>query len=161
MMKGVVVVLDRYIRFSHSIAEIYKSIQKLERKEMERYGLRGPHVQCLMAVQAHPEGITAAQLCGLCEKDKAAVSRAVSELEQQGLLIRDSGYRANLSLSAQGASVTDRIRRTAETAARRVSIHITDQDRSMFYHALDQIGEDLRAMCEDGIPDPGYRKETL
>ena len=73
--------IDRFEQFSSSIAAIYKCIQKIERDQMARYGLKGPHVQCLVIMSRFPEGVTAAELCELCEKDKAAISRAVSELE--------------------------------------------------------------------------------
>ena len=49
---------------------------------MEKYGLKGPHAQCLLAMRRNPQGITASQLCTICDKDKAAISRTVAELEQ-------------------------------------------------------------------------------
>ena len=74
-----------YELFSSSICCIYHDIQRIERAQMAKYGLKGPHAQCLLAMSRNPAGITAAELCELCEKDKAAISRTVAELEQAGV----------------------------------------------------------------------------
>ena len=97
---------SRYELISGSLASMYHDIQKIERMEMAKYGLKGPHAQCLLAMKRHPEGITAARLCEVCEKDKAAVSRILSELETAGMVVREnrngSRYRASLLLTQQG-----------------------------------------------------------
>ena len=94
---------SRYELLSGSISSMYHDIQKIERTEMAQYGLKGPHAQCLLAMKKHPEGITAARLCEVCEKDKAAVSRILAELEEAGMILREnrngSRYRAILLLT--------------------------------------------------------------
>ena len=55
--------ITRFEHFSSSISCIYRYIQRIERTEMEKYGLKGPHAQCLLAMRRYPEGITAARLC--------------------------------------------------------------------------------------------------
>ena len=97
---------NRYELLSGAISCMYHDIQKIERVEMARYGLKGPHAQCLLAIKKHPEGITAARLCEVCEKDKAAVSRTLAELEEVGMIYREnrngSRYRSALMLTEQG-----------------------------------------------------------
>lgn len=56
---------SRYELITASISSMYYDIQKIERIEMARYGLKGPHAQCLLAMKRHPEGITAARLCDI------------------------------------------------------------------------------------------------
>ena len=80
--------ITRFEQFSSAISSIYQSIAKIERVEMAKYGLKGPHAQCLLAMSRYPDGITAARLCEVCEKDKAAVSRTVAELEEAGMILR-------------------------------------------------------------------------
>ena len=75
-------VISRFEQLSSAISRIYHYIQKIERIEMEKFGLKGPHVQCMLAMNRNPEGLTATQLCTMCEKDKAAVSRTIAELEK-------------------------------------------------------------------------------
>ena len=79
---------SRFEQFCTAVSMIHHSIQKIQRVEMARYGLKGPHAQCLLIINQYPEGITAARLCELCEKDKAAISRTVAELEEADMLIR-------------------------------------------------------------------------
>jgi aminoglycoside phosphotransferase family enzyme len=71
----------KYEIFSTVVSSLYHDIQKIERTEMAKYGLKGPHAQCLVVMARYPEGITASRLCELCERDKAAISRTVAELE--------------------------------------------------------------------------------
>ena len=80
--------ISKYELFSSSVSSLYHDIQKIERVEMANFGLKGPHAQVLLAMSRCPEGITAVRLCQICEKDKAAISRSVAELEQAGLLER-------------------------------------------------------------------------
>ena len=94
---------SRYELLSGSISCMYHDIQKIERTEMAKYGLKGPHAQCLLAMMKHAEGITAARLCEVCEKDKAAISRILAELAEAGMVLRESRngtrYRALLRLT--------------------------------------------------------------
>ena len=117
---------SRYELLSGSISSMYHDIQKIERTEMAHYGLKGPHAQCLLAMKKHPEGITAARLCEVCEKDKAAVSRILAELEEAGMILREnrngSRYRAILLLTDRGqeaaAAVVEKARLAVELAGK-------------------------------------------
>ena len=62
--------LDRFEHFSYSISNIYKHIIKIERDEMEKYGLRASYVQYLITMNRFPEGITATKLGEICERTR-------------------------------------------------------------------------------------------
>lgn len=143
--------LSRFHQFSSSIASIYKSILKIEAMEMERYGLKGSHVQCLLAMEQAGEAVTGAQLSVLCEKDKAAVSRSLAELEQKDLVTRQSGYRAAVSLTEAGWQVARALEKTAQTAVEMAGGDLTEENRAMLYHALEQIAVRLREMSVEGV----------
>ena len=114
---------SRYELLSGSISCMYHDIQKIERVEMGKYGLKGPHAQCLLAMKKHPEGITAARLCEVCEKDKAAVSRILAELAEAGMILREnrngSRYRASLLLTQRGQAAADAVVEKARLAVKR------------------------------------------
>ena len=55
--------MDRFEQFTSAISVITRYIQKLERDEMEKYGLKGAYAQYLLMMHHYPDGITAAQLC--------------------------------------------------------------------------------------------------
>ena len=81
---------NRYELISASISSMYHDIQKIERVEMAKYGLKGPHAQCLLVMNRHPQGITAARLCEACEKDKAAPAGACRAQPPKGRLLARS-----------------------------------------------------------------------
>lgn len=145
--------IRRYTQFKAAISRIDKAIQKIERQEMERFGLKGPHVQCLMAINDHTQEITAAQLCRICDRDKAAISRSLAELEEKGLVHREAGYRGILTLTEQGKLVTKRISQTAQKAVEAVSLDFDEAERAAFYQALEHIACNLQSICEEGVND--------
>lgn len=148
--------ISRFEQFSSSISSIYKTIQKIERDQMARYGLKGPHVQCLVAMRRYPGGIIITQLCEECEKDKAAISRAVAELEDKGMIQRDAAgdklYRAPLRLTEQGRKTAEEVSEIIQKAVEMAGESLTDADRRVFYPALDLIAGNLQRISREGIP---------
>ena len=149
--------IHRYEIFSAAIASMHRDVQRIERVEMAKYGLKGPHAQCLLAMSRHPEGLTSSRLCEICEKDKAAVSRSVAELEQAGLLSIDEKkgvrYRALLRLTLAGFSAADAVRERAELAVFQAGTGLDDSQREVFYEVLGIISGNLHAICKDGLKE--------
>lgn len=149
--------VSRLAHFAASISCIYRYIQKIERDEMIKYGLKGPHAQYLIAMSRYEDGVTAAQLCSICEKDKAAVSRAISELEQKGLVIRtgesNTGYRAPLKLTRKGAEAAAHVHRQAEIAVEKAGVGLNDKNRAIFYSVLNLIASNLQQLSIEGITE--------
>ena len=146
--------VDRFAQFVAGISCISRCIQKIERDVMVHYKLKGPHAQYLIAMSRYPDGVTATQLSSLCEKDKAAVSRAVSELEKNGLIHRageGNSYRAMLTLTVQGKKAADQLIRQAEIAVEQAGLGLTDDARATFYSAFNLIVSNLQRISEDGL----------
>ena len=147
--------ITKYELFSSSVSCLYHDIQRIERVEMANFGLKGPHAQVLLAMNRYPEGITSAKLCEVCEKDKAAISRSVSELEQAGLLQRTERngirYRALLVLTEQGIAAAEAVSRRARQAVEQAGEGLTDAQREVFYGVLAQIAGNLHNICKDGL----------
>ena len=146
---------SRYELLSGSISCMYHDIQKIERVEMARYGLKGPNAQCLLAIKKHPEGITAARLCEVCEKDKAAVSRTLAELEEVGMIYREnrngSRYRASLTLTPQGQAAAEAVVEKARLAVERAGVGFDAEERETFYRVLAIIAGNLHKLCRYGL----------
>ncbi len=149
--------LTKYELFSNSVACLSRDIQRLERMEMIKYGLKGPHAQCLLSLSRCPEGLTATRLCQLCEKDKAAVSRIVAELQEAGLVCRlnpdANRYRAALVLTQKGHLAAQAVNQRAKLAVEQAGEGLTEEDRVVFYRVLGQIAENLHTICMDGLKD--------
>ena len=151
--------LDRFEQFSYSISNIYKHINKIEREEMEKYGLRGAYAQYLVTMTHYPDGITSSKLSEICDRDKAAISRIVSEMEDKGLVVRytdrDNMYRAKLILTEEGKKAADYVCERAEKAVNAAGNGLGEEERKIFYGALAIIEANLRRISRDGIPDKG------
>lgn len=149
--------IQKYQLFSSAISSLYHDIQRIERTEMARYGLKGPHAQCLVVLARYPDGITAARLCDLCEKDKAAVSRTVAELEEAGLLQRKEKngvrYRVPLVLTAAGREAAEKVNSVARIAVEQAGAGLTDGQRDVFYHVLSVIADNLHHIGRDGLKE--------
>lgn len=147
--------ISKYETFSCVISNLYHDIQRIERVEMEKYGLKGPHAQCLVIMSRHPEGITAARLCEIAEKDKAAISRTVSELENAGLVSKKQPngirYRVCLMLTEAGQAAAENVNRLATQTVELAGAGLTDQQRDTFYQVLGHIAQNLHTISQNGI----------
>jgi len=147
--------VSRFERFSYIISSIYHLIQKIERVEMAKYGLKGPHAQCLLALRRFPEGVTAARLSEICDKDKAAISRTLSELEAAELIARrepeGKRYRAVITLTPKGGEIAQRVTAIAYQAVKQAAAGYDSPQRETFIMVLEMIGENLQAICRDGL----------
>ena len=147
--------ISRYESFTACISSLYHAIQKIERAEMEAFGLKGPHAHCLLVISRHPEGLTAARLCELCEKDKAAISRILSELTEAGMILREnrngSRYRASLLLTQRGQAAADAVVEKARLAVERAGTGFGEEEREIFYRVLSIIAGNLHRLCREGL----------
>ncbi len=151
--------ISRYEQFSSAISSIHRCVQKIEREEMEKCGYKGVYAQYLATLYRHPEGLTSMQLSEICDKDKAAVSRAVGEMTEKNLIFRrsvtdhDSHYRALLLLTQEGHAAAQYVCERAQSAVDLVGKGLTEKNRQAFYSALSLIAEHLDALCREGLPE--------
>lgn len=149
--------ISKYEQFSASVSCIYRDIQRIERVEMAKFGLKGPHAQCLLAMSRYPEGVTATQLCEICEKDKAAISRTLAELQQGGLVLRTerngTRYRALLTLTEKGLEAARTVNKKAQLAVEQAGAGLNDDQREVFYSVLGLIAGNLHTICKEGLKD--------
>jgi len=148
--------IDRFERFSYAISEISRCWHRIAAEEMEEYGLKGPYALYFTTLYRYPQGITAAQLCELCGRDKADASRAVGRLESMGLVNKENSgknaYHALLRLTDQGKQVAIQINKKAKTAVEWASMGLSAENRAVFYEALELITANLQNLSKDGLP---------
>ena len=148
--------IERFERFSFAISEISRYWHKLAAEEMEKHGLKGPHSVYLMTMLRYPDGITAPKLCELCGKDKSDVSRMMSIMEEKGLVkkegVHQNLYRGSFKLTEQGRSAAEQVRKRASLAVEIAGKDLTDENRAIFYEAMESITANLRELCKEGLP---------
>ena len=142
--------IQRFDAFVSGITACYKYIQRIKSMEMTEFGLKGTHVMCLYYLRRNPAGLTAAQLCGLCAEDKAAISRTVSELRSRGYItsLSKKAYRAMLTLTAAGQELSRKFDQLIEDWVTAGGAGLTDEERLDFYKALSSIADNLRSRIE-------------
>lgn len=149
--------IDRFERFSYAISEISRCWHRIAGEEMGKYGLKGPYALYFTTLYRYPQGITAAQLCNLCGRDKADVSRAIKLLEEIALVekenITTNAYRALIRLTKQGKLVAEQINKKAEAAVEHASKGLTPEKRAVFYEVLELITANLQILSKDGLPN--------
>lgn len=149
--------VERFERFSHAIFEVARYWHKLAGEEMAKYGLKGPHATYLVTLSRFENGVTAPQLCELCGKDKADVSRMMSIMEKKGLVVKESVgknlYRGLLKLTEEGKKAADITKQRAALAVELAGNGLSDSDREIFYKSLDLITANLKELSEEGLPN--------
>ncbi len=149
--------ISRFEQFAYVISGIQRELQKIERDEMIKHGYRGAFAVYLATLRRYEEGLTAAEICEICDKDKAAVSRIIAEMEEKDLVERDKTgertYRAKITLTEKGKETAEFVMQRAKAAVCAVSGEVmSDEQREQFYSCLDAIYKNLRKVSKEGIP---------
>lgn len=137
--------IERFQSFVSGITICYKYIQKIKSMEMTEFGLKGTHVMCIFYISHSKEELTAAQLCQLCAEDKAAISRTLVTLQEKGYVeAGEKKYRAHLKLTEKGKILASQIDGLIEQWVGFGGDGLTEDERNVFYTALDLISSNLR-----------------
>ncbi|MBQ3061324.1 MAG: MarR family transcriptional regulator [Lachnospiraceae bacterium] len=147
--------LTRFEMFSSVISGINRYIQKIERDEMVKYGYKGAYAQYLVALCKCDEGMTMSKLCEVCDKDKAAVSRMVTELVQKDLVVKktqdNKTYKGRLFLTDKGREAAGFVMNKARKAVFEVGGELSDKEREILYKSLESISKNLKRVSNEGI----------
>ena len=141
----------RFEDFVGIISALGKEIQRIKTAEARRLGFRGSDVMCLYYLVKNPEGLTASELARLADVSRAAMSRTVSHLEEDGLVEvgteegEAAKYRAPVRLTEKGRETArpldDIIHRVLDEAGG----ELATRQRLQMYDSLNHILERLRS----------------
>ena len=140
----------RFEDFVGIISALNKEIQRIKNAEAHRLGFRGADVMCLYYLVRHPDGLTAAELARMVDVSRAAVSRTVAHLAEEGFVEvggsdeEASRYRALIRLTEKGYEAArpldDIIHRVLDEAGGELAL----RQRMQMYDSLNHILEKLR-----------------
>lgn len=135
---------DLFERFTVSILKLNKLVQKIKLYEMKKFGLKSVHVMCLYYLNNHREGLTASELVKLTLDDKAAISRALATMREQGYAEYDAAsHNAPVRLTPKGIELAEYIAGRATAAVHAGSAEFSVEQRAFFYKALITIADNL------------------
>lgn len=135
---------DLFERFTVSILRLNKLVQRIKIYEIKKFGLKSIHVMCLYYLNCHPEGLTASELVKLTLEDKAAISRALATMREEGYAEYDSAtHNADVRLTSKGKQLAEYIVGRAAAAVSAGSADFSAEQREFFYKSLVTISDNL------------------
>ena len=147
--------IGRFETFTFALDKISSSWNKIATEELKPFGLKGAYILYLIALFKHDEGLTSANLCKICNKDKADVSRGIKALESKGLVSRKKttakGYRAKITLTNEGRNITAALRERVKLIVEKAGAGLSDEQRENFYNALENISANLSKISKGGL----------
>ena len=96
--------MSRFEQFTVSVFSITRYWNRIATEEMRKLGLKGGYALYLITLSGSEEGMTAARLSEVTQRDKADVSRAIAQFQKQGLVesYGENRYRAPIKLKKYG-----------------------------------------------------------
>ena len=142
---------NRFKMFTVLTSKINRCIRKIKTEEMAEFELKSTHVSCLYYLYAE-NTLTAKELCDICDEDKAAISRSLEYLENNGYLKCESKtvkrYKRPIMLTEKGKITAYKISEKIERILEEASIGLSEENRVIFYKSLNLISENLEKLCE-------------
>ena len=146
---------NRFETFTISIFKIMHYWNRIATEEMRKHDLKGGYALYFVVISNHEGELTSADLAKLCGRDKADVSRAVSFLQKRELIeaFEKGAYRAHLSFTPEGRKIAENIKMRASVAIDLAGKGLSDEMRDNMYKSLSVIGENMKMISEDGLPE--------
>ena len=146
--------IKRFEDFIGYINVIYRNIEKIKRHRMKEFGLSGNHVMYMTYLAHNPEGLTAAELCQLTSVDKAATSRALSELVEKGFvyypdLEGSKKYRATAVLTESGFEISEKMNEIIQELVEQVARDMSEEEGRNLYGSLEKISGRIEQIAKD------------
>lgn len=156
---------ERFEEFVGTIAAIEKEIQRIRAAECAKIGLRGADLMVVYQLGRAKAGLTGAELARRARLSRAAVSRSIANLENEGLVVvgeaapedgvEDAGtspdegasggrYRTPVRLTQLGEGLVVEAEQSIARVMARVDSALGDDERSRLYVSLDAILDRLR-----------------
>ena len=129
-------------QFTVTVSKLNKLIQKIKLFESQKYGLKAIHIMCVYHLNENPEGLTSSELVKLTLEDKAAISRALKTMLEDGFAVKDE---SRVKLTEKGKKLAEFISARSAAAVEAGSAFFTDEERSFFYKSLGEIADNLEA----------------
>ncbi len=140
--------INKFDTFMTSISHIHKNIRKIKDKKMKSYSLKGSHVMCLFYLMQNPEGLTMSELNDLCVEDKAATSRTVAYLKENGYISHElnkneKNYNSRIYLLKKGREVSETFEDIIAPIVNIAEKSFTKEEQLVFTKLLAKVAENL------------------
>lgn len=144
----------RFEDFVGLVNALHKEIQRIKAAEAARLGFKGADVMCLYYLVKNPDGLTGSELARAADVSRAAMSRTIARLEEDGLVeVGDAGeatkYRVPVRLTARGSEVARPIGDIVGRVLDETGGTLAEAQRAQMYDSLNHILNRLRGIARD------------
>ena len=139
---------NRFESFVGTVYTLNKEIQRIKALKMKQFGLRATDTMTLYYLAQHPEGLPEAELARLVRVDRAAITRTVAKLREQGFVRFEDWdgerkYRVPGVLTEQGKAATQEMDQIIYDVVEQASADVSEGEREAMYATLEQIARKL------------------
>lgn len=142
------IMANQYEELMTAITSISHSFKRARTEETKKAGLRGSDATILLELAVNPDGLSNVQLSEICDMDKAAVSRQVKKLNDDGWIrtIKNNGkrYGALHVLTSKGKKLADKIQNSGTELLSNKNSGLTKKDLSTLKDLLNQLAKNLK-----------------
>jgi DNA-binding MarR family transcriptional regulator len=118
---------------------------------MSTFNLKAPHVSCIYYLYVSG-GLTATELCEVCDEDKGGISRSIESLQNDGYIIKSldsvKRYKSPLMLTEKGKQVGEFLCEKIDSVLLEASQGISNEDRACLYKGLGIISKNLEDLAK-------------
>lgn len=148
---------DRFYRFVQLIDGIHKCIHRIKFDFAPYFGVKSVHMFWIYELQAHPEGLTSAELAGKSMISRSLVSREIECLRNNGYIVlhetargKRKNYNSRITLTEKGKQLANHIRSEALNVQSRVNEGISEEELTSFYRTLEKFYANFQTIIREG-----------
>ncbi len=149
-------VSERFYIFIRLIDGIHKCIHRLKFDFAPSFGVKSVHMFWLYELQAHPEGLTSAELASRSMISRSLVSREIERLREEGYIVvhetargKRKSYNSRIELTEKGHELAADIRTAALSIQSEVNSGISEEELTAFYATLDKLYANLQSVIRE------------
>lgn len=122
-----------------------KKMMESHNKIVESYGLTQMHIPYLMVLCNHEEGLAQKDMIGKIHLDKAHASRALKELVEKGIVIKEDiqTYKNKYFLSKKGFKLSNEMKVSSRNTHEKVFSILTDDERMQLENIIKKLTEQI------------------
>ena len=163
---------ERFYIFIRLIDGIHKCIHRLKFDFAPSFGVKSVHMFWLYELQAHPEGLTSAELASKSMISRSLVSREIECLRKEGYIVvhetargKRKSYNSRIELTEKGQELADDIRGAALSIQNEVNRGISEEELTAFYATLDKLYANLQGVIRESeeatTPSPTHPSANI
>lgn len=139
---------ERFTRFIGIITELGKQISRIRNSEAEELGIVGSDLLTMFHIYNSDSGLFASDIAKATRMDKAAISRSISRLHQEGYidyvdLPEGKKYRTYVNLTDRGRNIAEEINQRIVELVKEITADYSAADSKIMYEVLEHISEKL------------------